>query len=84
MMSKISDSTKSEFLRLGGIIDENIYECDLIRLWFGKDLMTITRNDDLWYLVYKGETACSPEEELPLAVRLLLNYTVKYNVHTYC
>ncbi len=65
---------------LGGVIDENPHEKDLVRLWFDKDLMTISRNGDLWTLTYKGETTLSPVDELPLAVRFLLNYTVKYNV----
>ena len=67
-------------MRLGGIVDENIYENDFVRIWFDKDLMTISRNGDLWTLTYKGEITLSPEEELPLAARFLLNYTEKHNV----
>nr|DAR83809.1 MAG TPA: hypothetical protein [Caudoviricetes sp.] len=77
-MSKITDLTKSRIMSLGGILDENIHESDLIRVWFGKDLMTITRNGDLWYLVFKGEITCSLEHELVAAVRFLLNYTITY------
>lgn len=66
---------------LGGIIDENIHESDLIRVWFDKDLMTITKNGDLWYLVFKDEMTRSPENELGLAVRFLVNYTGNYRVH---
>lgn len=69
-------------MSLGGILDENIHESDLIRVWFGKDLMTITRNGDLWYLVFKGEISCSPEHELCVAVRFLLNYTNTYKIFT--
>lgn len=67
-------------MRLGGIIDENIYENDFIRVWFNDELMTLSRNGDLWTLTYKGEITLSPEDELPLAARFLLNYTNKYNV----
>nr|DAQ29202.1 MAG TPA: hypothetical protein [Caudoviricetes sp.] len=77
-MSKITDLTKSRIMSLGGILDENIHESDLIRVWFGKDLMTITRNGDLWYLVFKGQITWSPEHELGVAVRFLLNYTITY------
>lgn len=49
-------------------------------MWFDKDLMTISRNGELWTLTYKGETTLSPLDEVPLAARFLLNYTVKYNV----
>lgn len=68
-------------MHLGGIIEDNIYENDLTRVWFNEELMTITQNNNLYYLGYKGETTVSPEEELPLAVRFLLNYTVKYHVN---
>lgn len=81
-MSKISKLTKQRIILLGGIVDENINEPDLVRVWFDKDLMTITKNGDLWYLTFKGETTCSPEDELGLAVRFLVNYTVNYHVHT--
>lgn len=67
-------------MRLGGIIEENIYENDFVRIWFDDELMTLARNGDLWTLTYKGEITLSPENELPLAARFLLNYTVKYNV----
>jgi hypothetical protein len=67
-------------MRLGGIIDENIYENDFVRIWFDDELMTLARNGNLWTLTYKGEITISPENELPLAARFLLNYTVKYNV----
>lgn len=66
---------------LGGIIDENIHESDLIRVWFDKDLMTITKNGDLWYLVFKDKITMSPENEPDLAVRFLVNYTGNYRVH---
>jgi len=64
---------------LGGIVDENIYENDFVRVWFGDELMTLARNGNLWTLTYKGEITMSPENELPLAARFPLNYTVKYN-----
>lgn len=80
-MSKISKLTKHRIMLLGGIIDENIHESDLIRVWFDKDLMTITKNGDLWYLVFKDEMTRSPENELDLAVRFLVNYTGNYRVH---
>lgn len=69
-------------MRLGGIVDENIYENDFVRIWFGDELMTLARNGNLWTLTYKGEITISPEDELPLAARFLLNYTVKHNVVT--
>lgn len=65
---------------LGGIFDENIYENDFVRVWFDDELMTLARNGKLWTLTYKGEVTLSPEDELPLAARFLLNYTGKYNV----
>lgn len=65
----------------GGIIDENIHEPDLVRVWFDKDLMTLTRNGDRWYLAFKSEMSYSPEHELDLAVRFLVNYT--RNCHVY-
>lgn len=80
--SNLSDDVKQSLRALGGIIDENPHEKDFIRVWFDKDLMTISRNGNLWTLTYKGETTTSPEYELPLAARFLLNYTVKYNVVT--
>ena len=67
-------------MRLGGIVDENIYENDFVRVWFDDELMTLARNGNLWTLTYKGEITISPEDELVLAARFLLNYTVKYNV----
>lgn len=67
-------------MRLGGIIDENIYENDFVRVWFDDELMTLARNGNLWTLTYKGEATMSSEGELPLAARFLLNYTVKYYV----
>ena len=67
-------------MALGGIVDENPAEKDFVRVWFDKDLMTISRNGDLWTLTYKDEIALSPVDEVPLAARFLLNYTVKYNV----
>lgn len=67
-------------MRLGGIVEENIYENDFVRVWFNGELMTLARNGNLWTLTYKGETTVSPENELPLAARFLLNFTVKYNV----
>lgn len=78
--SRLSQDTRSELMRLGGIVDENIYENDFVRVWFDDELMTLGRNGNLWTLTYKGETTISPEGELPLAARFLLNYTVKYNV----
>lgn len=78
--SNLSNNVKQSLRALGGIIDENPHEKDFIRLWFDDDLMTISRNGDLWTLTYKGYTTVSPEDELPLGARFLLNYTVKYNV----
>lgn len=79
-ISCISPDIKQELAYLGGVLDENLHEKGLVRVWFDKDLMTISRSGDLWTLTYKGETIKSPLDELPLAVRFLLNYTVKYNV----
>ena len=79
-MSNLSFDTKRKISHLGGIVDENPHEKDFVRVWFGDSLMTVSRNGDLWTLTYKGETTVSPEDELPLGVRFLLNYTVKYNV----
>lgn len=78
--SNLSNNVKRGLRALGGIIDENPHEKDFIRLWFGEELMTISRNGDLWTLTYRGEVTVSPEHELPLAVRFLLNFTAKYNV----
>lgn len=66
-------------MHLGGIIDENIYENDFVRIWFGKDLMTLARNGDFWTITYKNEIRLAPEDELPLAARFLLNYTAIHN-----
>lgn len=78
--SRLSQDTRLGLMRLGGIVDENIYENDFVRVWFDDELMTLARNGNLWTLTYKGEITLSPEDELPLAARFLLNYTVKYNV----
>ena len=78
--SNLSFDVKQHLRDLGGIIDENPHEKDFVRVWFDGELMTISKNGDLWTLTYKGETTVSPEVELPLAARFLLNYTVKYNV----
>ena len=78
--SNLSNNVKQSLRSLGGIIDENPHEKDFIRIWFDDELMTISRNNNLWTLTYKGEVTTSPEGELPLAARFLLNYTVKYNV----
>lgn len=80
LKSRLSQDTRFGLMRLGGIVDENIYENDFVRVWFGDELMTLARNGNLWTLTYKGEITMSPEDELPLAARFLLNYTVKYNV----
>lgn len=79
LKSRLSRDTRFGLTRLGGIVDENIYENDFVRVWFGDELMTLARNGNLWTLTYKGEITISPEDELPLAARFLLNYTVKYN-----
>lgn len=42
--------------------------------------MTISKCEGLWTLTYRGETTVSPEDEIPLAARFLLNYTEKYYV----
>lgn len=78
--SNLSLDFKQEIMYLGGIVDENPHEKDFVRVWFDGNLMTISKNGDLWTLTYKGEITLSPEDELPLAVRFLLNYTQKYNV----
>lgn len=80
MMSNLPLNVKQKIRQLRGIVEENPHEKDFVRVWFDGNLMTISKNDDLWTLTYKGETTVSPEDELPLAVRFLLNYTVKYNV----
>lgn len=80
LKSRLSQDTRFGLMRLGGIVDENIYENDFVRVWFDDELMTLARNGKLWTLTYKGEITVSPEDELPLAARFLLNYTVKYNV----
>lgn len=82
LKSRLSRDTRFGFMLLGGIVDENIYENDFVRVWFDDELMTLARNGNLWTLTYKGEITMSPEDELPLAARSLLNYTVKYNVVT--
>lgn len=80
LKSRLSQDTRFGLMRLGGIVDENIYENDFVRVWFNDELMTLSRNGNLWTLTYKGEITVSPEDELPLAVRFLLNYTEKYDV----
>jgi len=68
-------------MRLGGIVDENIYDNDFVRIWFDDEMMTLSWNGNLWALTYKDKTILSPEDKLPLAARfLLLNYMVKHNV----
>lgn len=78
--SNLPDNVKQGLRALGGIIDENPHEKDFVRVWFDGELMTISKNGDLWTLTYKDETTLSPEDELPLSARFLLHYTVKYNV----
>lgn len=80
LKSRLSQSTRFELMRLGGIVDENIYENDFVRVWFDDELTTFARNGNLWTSTYKGEATLSLENELPLAARSPLNYTVKYNV----
>lgn len=79
-MSDLPWKTKRKLQSMGAIVDENPHEKSFVRLWFDNNLMTLSRNGNLWYLAYKGETTVSPVDELPLAVRFLLNYTVKYHV----
>ena len=79
LKSRLSQDTRFGLMRLGGIVDENIYENDFVLIWFDDELMTLSRNGNLWTLTYKGEVTTSPENELPLAARFLLNYTVKHN-----
>lgn len=79
-ISNIPPDIKQEIVHLGGTLYENPHENGFVRVWFDKNLMTISRNGDLWVLTYKGEKIDSPLDELLLAVRFLLNYTVKYNV----
>ena len=78
--SNLSKLTIFRLLQLGGIVDENINEPDFVKVWFDKELMTISRCGELWTLTYKGETTISPEDEIGLSARFLLNYTVKYCV----
>lgn len=78
--SNLSKLTIYRLMQLGGIVDENINEPDFVRVWFHEELMTISRCGELWTLTYKGETTISPEDEIGLAARFLLNYTVKYRV----
>ena len=78
--SNLPNNVKQGLRTLGGIIDENPHEKDFVRVWFDGELMTISKNGDLWTLTYKDETILSPEDELPLSARFLLHYTVKYNV----
>lgn len=78
--SNLPNNAKQSLRALGGIIDENPHEKDFVRVWFDGELMTISKNGDLWTLTYKDETALSPEDEIPLSARFLLHYTVKYNV----
>lgn len=80
LKSRLSQNTRLGLMRLGGIVDENIYENDFVRVWFDDELMTLARNGNLWTLTYKGETTLSPEDELPLAARFLINHTANYNV----
>lgn len=80
LKSRLSQDVRLELMRLGGIIDENIYENDFVRVWFNDELMTLARNGNFWTLTYKGEIRLSPEDELPLAARFLLNYTAIYHV----
>lgn len=79
-LSNIPFDIKQKIRSIGGIVDENPHEKDFVRVWFDKELMTISKNGNLWTLTYKGETALSPADELPLTVRFLLNHKVKYNV----
>lgn len=78
--SNLLHNVKDDLRTLGGIVDENPHEKDFIRVRFDADLMTISRNGDLWTLIYKDKTTLSPLDEVPLAARFLLNYTVKHNV----
>lgn len=78
--SDLTRKIKHELMSMGAIVDENPHEKSFIRLWFDDQLMTLSHNGNLWYLGYKGESTTSPEDELPLAVRFLLNYTTKYRV----
>lgn len=78
--NNLPHNLKQGLRTLGGIVDENPHEKDFIRVWFDKNLMTISRNGDLWTLTYKGEITVSPLDEVLLAARFLLNYAVKYNV----
>ena len=65
--SNLSAEVKRKIRLLGGIMDENPHEKDFVRVWFDGDLMTISRNGDLWTLTYMGETAVSPLDEVPVA-----------------
>jgi hypothetical protein len=79
-LSNIPFKVKQEIMFLGGTVDESSHEKDFVRVWFDKELMTACKNGDLWTLTFKGETTTSPTDELPIAVRFLLNYTIEYNV----
>lgn len=61
-------------------MDENPHERDFVRVWFDGNLMTISKNANLWTFTYKGEVAVSLESELAPTARFLLNCTAKYNV----
>lgn len=78
--SDLTWETKRELKSMGAIVDENPYEKGFVRLWFDDQPMTLSHNGNLWCLCYKGETTTSPEDELALAVRFLLNYTTRYRV----
>lgn len=77
--SNLSNDAKQGLRALGGIIDENPHEKDFIRVWFDKELMTISKTDGLWTLTYMGEAIVCTEDALALSARFLLNYTVNYN-----
>lgn len=80
MNKQLSNKTLFGLQQLGGKIYLNPDEPDLARVWFNSRYMTISRCEGLWTLTYRGETTISPEDEIPLAARFLLNYTVKYHV----
>lgn len=61
-------------------MDENPHEKDFVRVWFDNNLMTISKNGNLWTLTYMDNILLSPEDELALSARFLLNYSVKFNV----
>lgn len=43
LKSRLSQDTRFGLMRLGGIVDENIYENDFVRIWFKDELPLAAR-----------------------------------------